>query len=95
MFRREREVTMRHFRAALAGLVLLAGPAAAEMPDPSDWPAVLQDARGETVYFHAWGGEPRINDYYQPALIRTHASMVDRCPGSPCWSDCADAAHEF
>jgi putative thiamine transport system substrate-binding protein len=27
------------------------------------WDAVLEEARGETVYFHAWGGEPRINDY--------------------------------
>ena len=33
------------------------------MPDPADWDAVLAEAKGETVYFHAWGGEPRINDY--------------------------------
>lgn len=37
--------------------------ARAEMPDPKDWDAVLAEAKGETVYFHAWGGEPRINDY--------------------------------
>ena len=33
------------------------------VPDPANWPAVLAEARGQTVYFHAWGGEPRINDY--------------------------------
>lgn len=42
---------------------LCALPALAANPDPHDWPAVEQAARGETVYFHAWGGEPRINAY--------------------------------
>jgi putative thiamine transport system substrate-binding protein len=37
--------------------------ARAEMPEPANWDAVLAQAKGETVYFHAWGGEPRINDY--------------------------------
>ena len=31
--------------------------------DVSDWPAVLAEAKGQTVYFHAWGGSPRINAY--------------------------------
>lgn len=31
--------------------------------DPKDWAGVLKQARGQTVYFHAWGGEQRINDY--------------------------------
>jgi len=35
----------------------------ADLPDPSNWDAVLAEAKGETVYFYAWGGEPRINDY--------------------------------
>jgi putative thiamine transport system substrate-binding protein len=43
-------------------LVFTSGQAIAA-PDPSNWPAVLAEARGQTVYFHAWGGEPRINDY--------------------------------
>ena len=48
----------------LCALLLAAAPAArAEVADPADWPAVLAEARGQTVYFHAWGGEPRINDY--------------------------------
>ena len=28
-----------------------------------DWQAVIGQARGQTVYFHAWGGEQRINDF--------------------------------
>lgn len=42
-----------------AGLAL---PVAAE-PNPADWNAVLQEARGQTVYWNAWAGDPRINDY--------------------------------
>ena len=47
---------------ALAAALLLAAPALAE-PDPAGWDAVLEEARGQTVYFNAWGGDPRINDY--------------------------------
>jgi putative thiamine transport system substrate-binding protein len=32
-------------------------------PDPADWKAVVTAARGQTVYWHAWGGDPRINDF--------------------------------
>ena len=32
-------------------------------PDPANWPAVLAEARGQTVYWHAWGGDPRINAF--------------------------------
>jgi len=51
--------------AALIGSALGLGLTAARAadPDPADWPAVLGAARGQTVYFHAWGGETRINDY--------------------------------
>ena len=50
--------------AATAALALLAAaaPTAAVEPD-SDWPAVLGEARGQTVYFNAWGGSDRINGY--------------------------------
>lgn len=30
-----------------------------------EWQNVLGDAKGQTVYFHAWGGEPRINAYIE------------------------------
>ena len=29
----------------------------------ADWQATLKAARGQTVYFHAWGGDPKINDF--------------------------------
>ena len=54
---------MRMLLAAVAALGLVISVARAGGPDPADWPAVLAEARGQTVYFHAWGGEPRINDY--------------------------------
>lgn len=28
-----------------------------------DWAAVLAEARGQTVYWHAWGGDTKINDF--------------------------------
>lgn len=41
----------------------LAGAALAADPNPQDWPAVEAEATGQTIYFNAWGGEPRINAY--------------------------------
>jgi len=32
-------------------------------PDPSKWDAVLTEAKGQTVYFNAWGGSENINSY--------------------------------
>ena len=46
----------------VAALAFAAGGAAAD-PDPADWDAVLEEARGQTVWWHAWGGSVRINDY--------------------------------
>ncbi|GAB4513887.1 MAG: ABC transporter substrate-binding protein [Roseibium sp.] len=49
----------------LGALLLPLAPAAQEV-DPAtspEWQTVLEDAKGQTVYFHAWGGEPRINAY--------------------------------
>nr|WP_255664097.1 ABC transporter substrate-binding protein [Nitratireductor sp. B36] len=34
-------------------------------PSPDDWASVLADARGETVYFNAWGGSQNINAYIE------------------------------
>jgi putative thiamine transport system substrate-binding protein len=52
---------MKHLLAA-AALALTALPAAAQ-PDPANWEAVLAEAKGQTVYWHAWGGDPKINDF--------------------------------
>jgi putative thiamine transport system substrate-binding protein len=51
------------FLVTVLAALALATLVRAETPDPADWDAVLKAAKGETVYFHAWGGEPRINDY--------------------------------
>ena len=32
-------------------------------PNPSDWDAVKAQAKGQTVFFNAWGGSQNINDY--------------------------------
>lgn len=48
---------------ALAAGLAPARAQQAEAPQPEDWPAVLAAAQGQTVYFAAWGGSPRINDY--------------------------------
>ncbi|MBB4287049.1 ABC transporter substrate-binding protein [Roseospira goensis] len=51
--------------AAGAGLALAALPgvrsARAAAPDPQDWDTVLNAARGQTVYWTAWGGDDKIN----------------------------------
>ena len=38
---------------------------AATDPDPAKWQDVLEEARGETVYFNAWGGAENINAYLE------------------------------
>jgi putative thiamine transport system substrate-binding protein len=52
--------------ALLASLAL---PAMAD-PDPKNWEAVLEEARGQTVFWNAWGGDPRTNDYIAWAADR-------------------------
>ncbi len=46
----------------LLAATLLAMPALADT-DPADWPAVEAAARGQTVYWHAWGGSTATNDF--------------------------------
>jgi len=53
---------MRLLCALVLALGLSAGLARAA-PDPADWPAVEAEAQGQTVYFHAWGGDPRRNAF--------------------------------
>lgn len=50
-------------RALLAAMVMLGAAKSADAADPTNWPNLLTQAKGQTVYWHAWGGEPRINDY--------------------------------
>lgn len=68
----------------LVGMALLApvgGAAAQDAADPAlrdaadpDWQATLAEARGQTVYFNAWGGSDRINRYLEWAA----AELADR-----------------
>ena len=53
---------MKMSAAATVLAACLALPAAAQ-PDPAAWTAVLEEAKGQTVYWHAWGGDPKINDF--------------------------------
>jgi putative thiamine transport system substrate-binding protein len=52
-----------HRPASLAALVALVALPALADPDPANWPAVLDEARGQTVWFHAWGGSAQANDF--------------------------------
>ena len=45
-------------RWTLAGAALAARPVWA-----ADWAATQAAAKGQTLYFHAWGGDPKINDF--------------------------------
>ncbi len=49
---------MRLLAFATACLVAVAGAARAD-----DWQAILERARGQTVFWNAWGGDQAINDY--------------------------------
>ncbi|SDI62618.1 putative thiamine transport system substrate-binding protein [Lutimaribacter saemankumensis] len=51
---------LKHLMAA--ALAVLPGWAMAD-PVPSDWTAVLDEARGQTVYWNAWGGSSTTNDF--------------------------------
>ncbi|GAB4360273.1 MAG: ABC transporter substrate-binding protein [Oricola sp.] len=54
---------MKMLVTALAALTVSATLASAAEIDPADWDAVVQEARGETVYWNAWGGSENINAY--------------------------------
>ena len=58
---------MRSTPIAAAGLVaaaLAASPSvAADAPNPTNWDAVTEAARGQTVYWNAWGGSTTTNDF--------------------------------
>lgn len=70
-------------KLALA-LSLAAAPALAQ--DPADWDAVLEEARGQEVFWHAWGGSTTTNDFISWVADRvmedygvklTHVKLTD------------------
>lgn len=48
---------------SISGGLLAALTLPANAADVSDWDSVKEAARGQTVYFNAWGGAQNINDY--------------------------------
>lgn len=56
---------MRKLVLSLSLLLASAAGALAADPDPAKWDAVLAEAKGETVYFNAWGGAENINAYLE------------------------------
>ena len=50
---------------SMLALVIAAATAIAD-----DWQKTIQEAKGQRVYFHAWGGDENINDYIQWAIGR-------------------------
>ena len=79
--RREASLKFRIFAAALAAaLSAMSGLASAAEPDPANWAQVETAARGQTVYFNAWGGSENINAYLEWAgkelLSRSGVKLV-------------------
>ena len=56
---------MKFLLSAAVSFLALTGVAFAADPDPAKWNEVLADARGETVYWNAWGGAENINAYIE------------------------------
>lgn len=59
--------------AAALAATAAATPATAGQPDPADWEAVRAEARGQTVYWHAWGGSTAVNAYIDWAAEQIEA----------------------
>jgi len=60
--------------ALVSAFALGTGAAVADTSQAGSWDDIKAKADGQTVYFHAWGGEPRINAYIEWAA----GEMKDR-----------------
>jgi putative thiamine transport system substrate-binding protein len=66
---------------ALRSLVLsaaLLGAAPVSADSLADFDALAEAARGETVFFHAWSGDPTINAYIEWAAMRSRRDTASR-----------------
>ena len=70
--------------AAFLGFLLSLAPI--QMASANSWSEITQAAKGQSVYFNAWGGDDKINDYIQWAAKRlksehnitlTHVKLSD------------------
>lgn len=61
------DITRIHLSAkvAMAALTVMLSTQALSVEPDSDWAVVKEEARGQQVYFNAWGGSDRINVYLQ------------------------------
>ena len=48
-------------KTALSTLALMA--VSPRLAFAADWQSILAEAKGQTVYWHAWGGDTKINDF--------------------------------
>lgn len=51
--------------SALLQSVTIALLSFSTLASATDWSSITENAKGQTVYFHAWGGDENINDYIQ------------------------------
>jgi putative thiamine transport system substrate-binding protein len=56
-------ICRRTLLAAATALVVMPTAAMAQEPNPKTFAALLAEAKGQTVYWNAWAGEQRINEY--------------------------------
>jgi len=57
--------SIKHFFASLGVLAAMVCSSVAAVEVSDDWASVVDEARGQTVYFNAWGGSDRINQYIE------------------------------
>ena len=58
-------MSFRPLAAASALAAALTSPLAAQSTDPADWDAVTAAAKGQTVYWNAWGGSTTTNAFIE------------------------------
>lgn len=68
-------IRRRTWLAASAGLLLTPHAAPALAQAPTSWAQTLAQARGQRVYFNAWGGSERTNAYLQWAAAQVKAQF--------------------
>src|SRR5262245_38072573 len=60
---REKGIMLQRVVAILLLTIIATVQSASADTAAIDWPQTVSAARGQTVYFNAWGGSERINDY--------------------------------